>query len=230
MQGGNNHEAAHQDRTNNADDDSEDDMISLDLNGSINRSSKISRELSSTNRRSSSFYVEEKLDGNNNKIIEKESNVIEKRKNVSILRLFSLNKPEFPVLALGSVAACVQGVIFPFLGLLLSKAIKIFFEPPTQLKKDSVFWALMCVALGCVTVVAIPVKSLFFGIAGGKLVERIRALTFEKIVHQEISWFDDPANSRFIFFFVLFQNFKYIYIPISPDFYYRNSKLSSSYE
>ncbi|MCI16475.1 ABC transporter B family member 9-like, partial [Trifolium medium] len=35
----------------------------------------------------------------------------------------------------------------------------------------------------------------FFGIAGGKLIERIRSLTFEKIVHQEIRWFDDPANS-----------------------------------
>lgn len=31
-------------------------------------------------------------------------------------------------------------------------------------------------------------------IAGGKLVERIRSLTFAKVVHQEISWFDDPDS------------------------------------
>ncbi|KAJ7968838.1 ABC transporter B family protein [Quillaja saponaria] len=49
--------------------------------------------------------------------------------------------------------------------------------------------------LGCVTLVALPVQNYFFGVAGGKLIERIRILTFEKVVHQQISWFDDPANS-----------------------------------
>uniref|UniRef100_A0A453FA28 Uncharacterized protein n=1 Tax=Aegilops tauschii subsp. strangulata TaxID=200361 RepID=A0A453FA28_AEGTS len=34
-----------------------------------------------------------------------------------------------------------------------------------------------------------------FGIAGGKLIERIRAMSFRSIVHQEVAWFDDPKNS-----------------------------------
>ncbi|XP_052201325.1 ABC transporter B family member 9 [Diospyros lotus] len=118
-----------------------------------------------------------------------------KRHRVSLKRLAYLNKPELPVLVLGSIAAGVHGVIFPVFGLLLSSAIKIFFEPPSELKKDSRFWGLMFVTLGCITLIAIPIQNYFFGVAGGKLIQRIRSLSFEKVVHQEVSWFDDPKNS-----------------------------------
>ncbi|KAM7505898.1 hypothetical protein LguiB_004802 [Lonicera macranthoides] len=120
---------------------------------------------------------------------------LEKRKRVSIKRLAYLNKPELPILLLGSVAAAAHGIIFPIFGLLISTAIKIFYEPPHELRRDSRFWALMYVVLGLCTLVAVPLQNYFFGIAGGKLIERIRSLSFEKVVHQEISWFDDPANS-----------------------------------
>ncbi|KAK1378508.1 ABC transporter B family member 9 [Heracleum sosnowskyi] len=127
----------------------------------------------------------------------RENTETEKRKKEYSLwlRLAYLNKPELLVLILGTVAACINGVIFPLFGLLISNAIKIFFEPHSMLRRDSRFWALMYVGLGCVTIVVIPVQNYFFGVAGGKLIQRIRSLTFQKIVHQEISWFDDPANS-----------------------------------
>lgn len=123
---------------------------------------------------------------------------VEKGKNVSITRLAKLNKPELPVLLLGSFAAAVHGVTFPIFGLLLSSAIKMFYEPPQQLRKDSRFWSLIFVALGVATLLAIPAQNYLFGIAGGKMIRRIRNLTFEKVVHQEISWFDDPKNSRLV--------------------------------
>ncbi|XP_020209579.1 ABC transporter B family member 9, partial [Cajanus cajan] len=118
-----------------------------------------------------------------------------KPKHISLKRLAYLNKPELPVLVLGSIAAIIQGVVFPMFGLLFSSAISMFFEPPEKQRKDSRFWSLLYVGLGLVTLVTIPVQNYFFGIAGGKLIERIRSLTFEKVVHQEISWFDDPVNS-----------------------------------
>ncbi|KAK7331427.1 hypothetical protein VNO77_25652 [Canavalia gladiata] len=118
-----------------------------------------------------------------------------KPKKVSIRRLAYLNKPEVPVLLLGSIAAAVHGLVFPIFGLLFSSAISMFYEPPQKQRKDSEFWSLLYVGLGLVTLVALPVQNYFFGVAGGKLIERIRSLTFEKVAHQEISWFDDPANS-----------------------------------
>ncbi|KAL6124504.1 hypothetical protein ACLB2K_077016 [Fragaria x ananassa] len=119
----------------------------------------------------------------------------EQRRKVSIKRLAYLNKPELSVLLLGSIAAAGHGVIFPVFGLLLSKAIKMFYEPHNKLQKDSSVWAGVYVGIGLFGFAIIPGQNFFFGIAGGKLIERIRALTFQKVVHQQISWFDDPANS-----------------------------------
>lgn len=110
--------------------------------------------------------------------------------------LASLNKPEIPVLLVGSVAAAIHGAFFPLLALLMSTIIKIFFEPPDELKKNSRFWALMSVLLGVVALITGPVQHYLFGVAGSKLIQRIRSMTFTKVVHQDISWFDDPANTR----------------------------------
>ncbi|VAH39838.1 unnamed protein product [Triticum turgidum subsp. durum] len=48
---------------------------------------------------------------------------------------------------------------------------------------------------GIISIISIPEEFFLFGIAGGKLIERIRALSFQSIVHQEVAWFDDPRNS-----------------------------------
>ncbi|KAI4343056.1 hypothetical protein MLD38_027602 [Melastoma candidum] len=112
----------------------------------------------------------------------------------AIRRLACLNKPELSILLIGSIAAIVHGIIFPMFGLLLSSSINMFFEPPQQLRKDSNFWALIYLSLGMLILVALPVQNYFFGVAGGRLIKRIRYLTFQKIVHQQISYFDDPAN------------------------------------
>ncbi|KAF8716318.1 hypothetical protein HU200_026605 [Digitaria exilis] len=119
----------------------------------------------------------------------------EECRKVPLSRLISLNKPEMPVLLLGTMAAVVSGVIFPMLGVLVSSSIKSFYEPPHQLRKDSRFWTLMYITSGVVSFISLPVEYFLFGVAGGKLVERIRSLSFESIVHQEISWFDNPSNA-----------------------------------
>ncbi|OAY78741.1 ABC transporter B family member 11 [Ananas comosus] len=116
-------------------------------------------------------------------------------KEVPITRLISLNKPEIPVLLLGSIAAAIHGVLFPVFGILLSISIKIFFEEPHQLQKDSNFWTSMYVVLGITALFVIPIENFLFGVAGGRLVERIRSMSFQRIIHQEINWFDDPRNS-----------------------------------
>ncbi|XP_008675534.1 ABC transporter B family member 11 isoform X2 [Zea mays] len=116
-------------------------------------------------------------------------------KKAPLGRLLYLNKPEALVLALGSITAAMHGVIFPIYGTLISTAIKVFYEPPAELLKDSRFWASMFVALGACAFVLIPVEYFLFGLAGGKLVERVRSLTFQSLMRQEISWFDEPEHS-----------------------------------
>ncbi|XP_031490564.1 ABC transporter B family member 11-like [Nymphaea colorata] len=116
-------------------------------------------------------------------------------KKVSVRRLAYMNKPELPVLFLGCIAAAINGVIFPVFGILISSIIKTFFKPPHQLRKDANFWALMYLVLGVTAFLVGPIQSYLFGVAGAQLIKRIRAMSFEGVIHQEISWFDDAENS-----------------------------------
>ncbi|XP_072995684.1 ABC transporter B family member 9-like [Typha latifolia] len=126
---------------------------------------------------------------------EKQLHADQDLKEVPLSRLVSLNKPEIPILLLGSFAAAAHGLIFPMFGILLSIAIKIFYEPADELRKDSRFWTLIFVVMGILCLIFIPLQYFLFGVAGGKLVERIRSLSFQRVVHQEINWFDEPSNS-----------------------------------
>ena len=117
-------------------------------------------------------------------------------KDVPVLRLASLNKPEVPVFILGSIAAVVNGVIFPIFGLLLSSVIVSFYESPHKLRKDASFWALMYLVLAATCLIVGPTQMSCFAVAGGRLVRRIRSFTFNKVVYHEIGWFDDSENSR----------------------------------
>jgi ATP-binding cassette subfamily B (MDR/TAP) protein 1 len=118
-------------------------------------------------------------------------------KKGSIGRLINLTKPEMTVLLFGSLAAAIDGTVYPMMGLVFGSAAKTFYELPAhKRKKDSVFWGLLCVGLGVIGMISKLVSSFLFAIAGGKLTKRIRALTFQTIMHQEAAWFDHPENSR----------------------------------
>ncbi|EEE64580.1 hypothetical protein OsJ_19432 [Oryza sativa Japonica Group] len=116
-------------------------------------------------------------------------------KKGSMGRLISLNKPEIAILLFGSLAAAIDGAVFPMIGLVLASAVKVFYESPDKREKDATFWGLLCVGMGAIAMISKLANILLFAIAGGKLIKRIRALTFRSIVHQEVSWFDHPANS-----------------------------------
>ncbi|KAJ6400885.1 hypothetical protein OIU84_016332 [Salix udensis] len=115
--------------------------------------------------------------------------------DVPISRLAYLNKPEVPVLIAGCIFAILNGLIFPVYGILLSSVIKTFFEPPDEMRKDSKFWSLIFMALGLASFVVYPSQTYLFSVAGCKLIQRIRSMCFEKVVHMEVSWFDEPEHS-----------------------------------
>lgn len=114
---------------------------------------------------------------------------------VPFLKIAYLNKPEIPVLLIGTLVAAVSGAIQPSLGLLVANMVNTFFEPADELRKDSKFWALIFVALSVAAFLVHPLRSYFFAVAGSKLIKRIRLMCFEKIIHMEVSWFDKAENS-----------------------------------
>ncbi|RDX91485.1 ABC transporter B family member 11, partial [Mucuna pruriens] len=114
---------------------------------------------------------------------------------VPLSRLVYLNKPEITVILMGTAAAVIAGAILPVFGLLLSKMISIFYEPAHELRKDSKVWALVFVGFAVLSLLAYPGRFYFFGVAGSKLIKRIRKMCFKKVVHMEVSWFDEAENS-----------------------------------
>ncbi|VAH78732.1 unnamed protein product [Triticum turgidum subsp. durum] len=116
-------------------------------------------------------------------------------KEAPIGRLFNLSRPEAPILLLATIAATLHGLLFPSFSIMMSGGIRTFYYPADQLRKDSTFWALMCLLMAIISLVSIQLEFYLFGVAGGKLIERVRALSFQSIIHQEVAWFDDPSNS-----------------------------------
>jgi len=114
---------------------------------------------------------------------------------VPLYRLAYYNKPETAVILMGTIAAVLQGAIMPIFGLLISKMINIFYKPADELRHDSKVWAIVFVAVAVATLLIIPCRFYFFGVAGGKLIQRIRNMCFEKVVHMEVSWFDKAEHS-----------------------------------
>ncbi|CAH9069562.1 unnamed protein product [Cuscuta epithymum] len=112
-----------------------------------------------------------------------------------VRRLAYLNKPEIPVLIAGTISGVINGAIFPIFGILISNVIKAFYEPPHKLKKDSNFWSLIFVILGAVSFLACPARTYFFGVAGCRLIKRVRSMCFEKVIHMEVGWFDEAEHS-----------------------------------
>lgn len=116
-------------------------------------------------------------------------------KSVLVRRLANLHKPEVPVLVVGSIAATICGTILPVYGVLLSTIIKTFYEGPHQLQKDARFWAVIYIIVAVISSLATPARTYFFGLAGCRLVRRIRIMVFQKVLCMEMGWFDHPDNS-----------------------------------
>nr|VDD62525.1 unnamed protein product [Brassica oleracea] len=178
-----------------SEDSREEQKVSMEsMKRSSLRKSSLSRSLSKRSPSFSMFGFPAGIDATNETKPEiKEEETVHKK--VSFLRVAALNKPEIPMLILGSIAAVLNGVILPIFGILISSVIKAFFKPPEQLKSDTSFWAIIFMLLGVASMVVYPAQTIFFSIAGCKLVQRIRSMCFEKVVHMEVGWFDETENS-----------------------------------
>lgn len=111
------------------------------------------------------------------------------------VRLAAYNKPEIPIILLGSFAAGVNGAVMPVIGLLFANIIRTFYQPLNEIRRGCLAWVHLFVVVACVSLLLVPLQNVCFSVAGEKLVRRIRLLTFDKVLHQEMEWFDRSENS-----------------------------------
>ncbi|XP_039128650.1 ABC transporter B family member 11-like isoform X1 [Dioscorea cayenensis subsp. rotundata] len=119
----------------------------------------------------------------------------QEKQEVPLSRLARLNKPELLVILFGAIAAVISGMIMPTFGMFLANTVHSFYEPATELQKNYKFWSLMFLGLSFITIVSVPARSYLFAVAGSKLIRRIRLMSFDKLIHMEVGWFDEPENS-----------------------------------
>lgn len=80
-------------------------------------------------------------------------------------RLISLNRPETAFLLFGSLAAAIDGTVYPMMGLVMASAAKTFYElPADKRQEDSIFWGLLCIGLGAMGMISKLANSLLFAI------------------------------------------------------------------
>ncbi|KAF0883310.1 ABCB5 protein, partial [Crocuta crocuta] len=115
---------------------------------------------------------------------------------VSLLKMFKLNKSEWLSVVLGTLASIVNGTVHPVFSIIFAKIITMFEnDDKTTLKHDAEIYSMIFVILGVICFVSYFIQGLFYGRAGEILTMRLRHLAFKAMLYQDISWFDDKENS-----------------------------------
>lgn len=147
----------------------------------------------STRKQSSKRQKSSKVEVN---VTKKGKTEKEKLHSVSITRIFSLCKKEWPYFIPGIIAAIINGGQMPVWGLLLADiSVALFAVDSDQLRDEANYYALLFLIAGIVVGIANFVQFWAFGIIAEKLTKRVRRLLFTSMLKQEISFFDEEKNS-----------------------------------
>ncbi|CAG8455912.1 13526_t:CDS:10 [Dentiscutata erythropus] len=89
----------------------------------------------------------------------------------------------------------IGGAIFPFFSIIFSSILNSFSKTDVnELRRSSNLWALMFFILAVIAFIANFMQQYFFILSGEKLTKRLRSMTFEALLKQEIGFFDDENN------------------------------------
>ncbi|CAH8513092.1 unnamed protein product [Schistosoma turkestanicum] len=113
-----------------------------------------------------------------------------------ILRILKLNRPELPLIFLGCICCLISGITQPAFAILYTEMYSIVSlrSNPDLMFSRLTFICWMMVLIGFLRFIADVSQSFLFGKSGGLLVSRIRSKLFERILNQEVGWFDKPEN------------------------------------
>ncbi|XP_054420503.1 ATP-binding cassette sub-family B member 5 [Pteronotus mesoamericanus] len=115
---------------------------------------------------------------------------------VSLLKIFKLNKSEWPSVVLGTLASVLNGTVHPIFSVIFAKIITMFEnDDKTTLKHDAEMYSMVFVILGVICFISYFIQGLFYGRAGEILTMKLRRLAFKSMLYQDISWFDEKENS-----------------------------------
>uniref|UniRef100_A0A8D0L5R3 ATP-binding cassette sub-family B member 5 n=1 Tax=Sphenodon punctatus TaxID=8508 RepID=A0A8D0L5R3_SPHPU len=115
---------------------------------------------------------------------------------VSFLKLFRLNKSEWPFIALGTLAAIINGAAHPTYSIIFGKII-IFAvtDDNERVKREADLFSILFAVIGVVCFITFFFQGFLYGRSGEILTMRLRHMAFKAMLQQEISWFDNKENN-----------------------------------
>ncbi|XP_019945327.2 bile salt export pump [Paralichthys olivaceus] len=119
----------------------------------------------------------------------------EKVEPAPVARILKYNQPEWPYLLLGSLGAVINGSVNPIYSILFSQIIGTFaiHDLNEQRRQINGICALFCI-VAMASFFSQFVQGYAFAKSGELLTRRLRKVSFQTMLRQEIGWFDDPRN------------------------------------
>lgn len=126
------------------------------------------------------------------------------QKRYSLWTLFkfiiALNGPEWKLMLLGCLFSIICGLGNPTTAVFFAKQIATLSRPmpphsPSEVKQDSDFWSSMYVMLAFVLCLAFAIQGISFAKTSEALVRRVRSKAFQALLRQDVSFFDEDANT-----------------------------------
>ncbi|CAF4503288.1 unnamed protein product, partial [Rotaria magnacalcarata] len=112
----------------------------------------------------------------------------------AVLRLLSMNSPEWVTIVIGCVACILNGAAQPVFAILLA-LIAFKYSSISEIRSHVALNSLFFVILGVIILILRFFHYTAFAISGSKLTHRIRSKAFACLLRQEVAYFDRPENS-----------------------------------
>ncbi|CAF4069513.1 unnamed protein product, partial [Adineta steineri] len=121
---------------------------------------------------------------------------ISTRKKSVFLRLLKMNSPEWIFILIGCLACLFGGLRGPVFSILFAKIINEFNDCKyADVRRRVLITCGLFILTGAIFMIFHFFQFVTFGIAGAKLVTRLRSKAFACFLRQEVAYFDRPENS-----------------------------------
>ena len=116
------------------------------------------------------------------------------------MEILKLNRKEWPYILVGVLGSIVVGFSTPVYAVIFGDVLGVLKPSSSQEEQDKAqaegnWYAILFLVVGIVTGIAAFLQSFTFSVAGEGLTSRLRVMTFESILKQEVGWFDRHENS-----------------------------------
>ncbi|CAL4059023.1 unnamed protein product, partial [Meganyctiphanes norvegica] len=115
---------------------------------------------------------------------------------VPLMKILSMNSPEWLYITVGVIGSAIQGSCMPFYAILFGDVLgSLALEDPDQAREEANFYAILFLGIGIVAAVSVFMQAYFFAYSGETLTSRLRKESFSAMLRQEMGWFDMDKNS-----------------------------------